>query len=139
MSAIFRHDMPFGAALQDGGVRFRLWARGQRQVALLLAGRDAAIPMVAEADGWFELITADAKAGSGSSFRLDDGRTVPDPVSRFQPDDVHRPSQVIDPASYRWQHAEWRGRPWHETVLYELHVGTFSEEGTYDGLRRKLD
>jgi maltooligosyltrehalose trehalohydrolase len=139
MSAIFRHDMPFGAAPQDGGVRFRLWAPGQRQVALLLAGRDAAIPMVAKADGWFELITADAKAGSRYSFRLDDGRTVPDPVSRFQPDDVHGPSQVIDPASYRWQHAEWRGRPWHEAVLYELHVGTFSEEGTYDGMRRKLD
>jgi maltooligosyltrehalose trehalohydrolase len=139
MSAIFHHDMPFGAALQDGGVRFRLWAPGQRQVALLLAGRDDPIPMVAKADGWFELITADAKAGSRYSYRLDDGQTVPDPISRFQPDDVHGPSQVIDPASYRWQHAGWRGRPWHETVLYELHVGTFSEEGTYDGLRRKLD
>src|SRR5262245_2850901 len=111
MSATFRHDMPFGATLQDGGVRFRLWAPGQRQVALLLAGRDAAIPMVAKADGWFELTSTEAQAGSRYSFRLDDGRTVPDPVSRFQPDDVHGPSQVIDPTSYHWQYAEWRGRP----------------------------
>jgi maltooligosyltrehalose trehalohydrolase len=139
MSATFSHAMPFGAALQDGGVRFRLWAPGQRQVALLLTDRPDAIPMVAEADGWFELTTSDARAGSRYSFRLDDGQTVPDPISRFQPDDVHGPSQVVDPASYHWRHAEWRGRPWHETVLYELHVGAFSEEGTYDGLRRRLD
>jgi maltooligosyltrehalose trehalohydrolase len=139
MSATFTHAMPFGAALQDGGVRFRLWAPGQRQVFLLLAGRDDAVPMAATDEGWFELTTADARAGSRYSFRLEDGKAVPDPVSRFQPDDVHGPSEVIDPAAYRWQHADWRGRPWHETVLYELHLGTFSEEGTHDGLRRKLD
>src|ERR687891_2920880 len=139
MSATFTHAMPFGAALQDDGVRFRLWAPGQRQVFLLLAGRDDAVPMAATDDGWFELTTADAKAGSRYSFRLEDGKAVPDPVSRFQPDDVHGPSEVIDPAAYRWEQADWRGRPWHETVLYELHLGTFSGEGTYDGLRRKLD
>ena len=139
MSAAFTHAMPFGAALQDRGVRFRLWAPAQRQVSLLLAGRTEAIPMEAHADGWFELDTADAKAGSRYSFRLDDGMAVPDPVSRFQPGDVHGPSEVVDPTAYRWQNPDWRGRPWHETVLYELHVGTFSEEGTYDGLRRRLD
>jgi maltooligosyltrehalose trehalohydrolase len=139
MSASFVHAMPFGTALQDGGVRFRLWAPGQREVSLLLAGRDDAIPMAAQADGWFELTTADARAGSRYSFRLEDGQVVPDPVSRFQPDDVHGPSEVIDPTAYRWQHPDWRGRPWHEAVLYELHVGAFSEEGSYDGLRRKLD
>jgi malto-oligosyltrehalose trehalohydrolase len=139
MSAAFTHAMPFGAALQDRGVRFRLWAPAQRQVSLLLAGRNEAIPMIAQADGWFELTTADARAGTRYSFRLDDGQAVPDPISRFQPDDVHGPSEVIDPSAYRWQHAGWRGRPWHETVLYELHVGAFGEEGTYDGLRRRLD
>jgi maltooligosyltrehalose trehalohydrolase len=70
---------------------------------------------------------------------LGDGTRVPDPASRFQPEDVHGPSEVVDPRGYRWQHPDWCGRPWHETVLYELHVGTFSEEGTFDGLRRKLD
>jgi malto-oligosyltrehalose trehalohydrolase len=139
MSTSFAHAMPFGAALQDGGVRFRLWAPGQRQVSLLLVGRDDAVPMDAQGDGWFGLTTADARAGSRYAFRLENGQVVPDPASRFQPEDVHGPSEVIDPRAYRWQHADWRGRPWHETVLYELHVGTFSEEGTYDGLRRKLD
>jgi maltooligosyltrehalose trehalohydrolase len=139
MSAAFSHAMPFGAALHDRGVRFRVWAPAQRQVSLLLTGRNAAIPMEAHADGWFELDTADAQAGSRYSFRLDDGKAVPDPVSRFQPEDVHGPSEVVDPTAYRWQNPDWRGRPWHETVLYELHVGTFSEEGTYDGLRRRLD
>jgi maltooligosyltrehalose trehalohydrolase len=132
--------MPFGATLrEDDSVRFRLWAPAQREVALVLAGRDEAIPMVAQGDGWFELTTPHAKAGSRYAFRLDDGQVVPDPISRFQPDDVHGLSEVIDPAAYRWQHPDWRGRPWHETVLYELHVGTFSEEGSYEGLRRKLD
>jgi maltooligosyltrehalose trehalohydrolase len=139
MSATFVHTMPFGTALQDGAVRFRLWAPGQRQVSLLLAGRDDAIPMVAQDDGWFELTTADAQAGSRYHFQLDDGQNVPDPISRFQPEDVDGPSLVVDPAGYQWQHPDWQGRPWHETVLYELHVGTFSQEGTYDGLRRRLD
>jgi maltooligosyltrehalose trehalohydrolase len=138
MSASFAHAMPFGAALQDGGVRFRLWAPRQRQVSLLLAGRDAT-PMEAQGDGWFELATADARAGSRYAFRLENGQVVPDPASRFQPEDVHGPSEVIDPLAYRWWHPDWRGRSWQETVLYELHIGTFGEEGTYDGLRRKLD
>lgn len=64
---------------------------------------------------------------------------MPDPASRYQPDDVHGPSVVVDPRSYRWRHPEWQGRPWHETVLYELHLGTYSDQGTYDGLRQKLD
>jgi maltooligosyltrehalose trehalohydrolase len=139
MSATFTHAMPFGAALRDDGVRFRLWAPGQRQVSLLLDGRDEAIPMNAEADGWFDLTSADAQAGSRYHFQLDDGQKVPDPISRFQPDDVHGPSLVVDPRNYAWRHPDWQGRPWHETVLYELHVGAFSEDGTYDGLRRKLD
>src|SRR5690554_3400534 len=95
--------------------------------------------MAAEADGWFALTTDGARAGSRYSFQLEDGQVVPDPASRFQPDDVHGPSEVIDPTAYRWRYPDWRGRPWHETVLYELHVGTFSEQGTYDGVRRKLD
>jgi maltooligosyltrehalose trehalohydrolase len=139
MSATFVHPMPFGAALQDGGIRFRLWAPGQRRMSLALTDRDHAIPMVEQTDGWFELITTDAHAGSRYHFQLDDGRKVPDPASRFQPEDVHGASLVVDPSCYQWQHADWRGRPWHETVLYELHLGAYTAEGTYDGLRRKLD
>ena len=64
MNASFVHAMPFGAAVQDGGVRFRLWAPGQRQVSLLLSGSDQAISMQAQADGWFELTSAEARGGS---------------------------------------------------------------------------
>ncbi|MGH6943663.1 MAG: malto-oligosyltrehalose trehalohydrolase [Geminicoccaceae bacterium] len=139
MSNRFAHAMPFGAELQDdGAVRFALWAPGQQAVALALEG-DAALPMERREDGFFHLITDAAGPGSRYRYRLSDGVLVPDPASRYQPEDVHGASVVIDPKSYAWRQAQWRGRPWHETVLYELHVGAFSEEGTFDGLRRKLD
>lgn len=89
--------------------------------------------------GWHRLRSAEARAGALYQFRIDGELAVPDPASRFQPRDVHGPSEVIDPAAYAWLDAGWRGRPWRETVLYELHVGTFTPEGTYDGVVSKLD
>jgi maltooligosyltrehalose trehalohydrolase len=135
----FAHKMPFGAEVQpDGSVRFRLWAPGQEAVSLVIEG-SAVLPMQASHEGFFELTTDAARAGSRYRYQLQDGMPVPDPVSRYQPEDVHGPSVVIDPKAYAWCQAEWQGRPWTETVLYELHVGAFSEEGTFDGLRRRLD
>jgi malto-oligosyltrehalose trehalohydrolase len=89
--------------------------------------------------GWYSKSVAEAQSGILYSFVIDDELAVPDPASRFQPRDVHGPSELIDPAAYAWSDADWRGRPWHETVLYELHVGTFSPEGTYDSVARRLD
>src|SRR5918996_2041181 len=135
----FAHKMPFGAEVQpDGSVRFRLWAPGQEAISLVLDGKQV-LPMQASEQGFFELATEAARPGSRYLYQLDDGMRVPDPVSRHQPEDVHGPSVVIDPNAYAWRHPGWRGRPWAETVLYELHVGAFSEEGTFDGLRRRLD
>src|SRR5207344_773995 len=96
-----RHRMPFGAELEpDGSTRFRLWAPACRHVGLVL--RDAvARPMRQLADGWFELTTA-APAGTAYLFELDGSRRVPDPASRWNPDDVHGPSQVVDPRSFDW-------------------------------------
>ena len=74
------------------------------------------------AGGWFEAVAVCAP-GTRYRYRLTDGMLVPDPASRFQPDDVHGPSQVIDPRGYAWRNTHWRGRPWRETVLYELHAG----------------
>src|SRR5262249_16300728 len=68
-----------------------------------------------------------------------DGSRVPDPASRYQPDDVHGPSEVIDPAAYKWEDAEWRGRPWEEAVIYELHVGAFTSNGTFQAALEKVD
>ena len=73
------------------------------------------------------------------NFRIDDEIDVPDPASAFQPDDVFGPSEVVDPANYTWRATNWRGRPWHETVLLEAHVGTFTREGTYRAMIDKLD
>lgn len=138
MSGRFVHDMPFGASVgPDGAVRFALWAPAQEAVSVDVDGE--VLPMEARGGGWFELVTAEARAGSRYGFRLSDGFKVPDPASRLQAEDVHGDSVVVDPGAFAWQSADWRGRPWEETVLYELHTGTFSPEGTFDGIRRHLD
>ena len=130
--AVATHAMPFGAELRpDGGTRFRLWAPTQQRVRLVLEGRRDALPMTTLAEGWHELVTNEAVAGTRYSFELANNMQVPDPASRYQPRDVHGPSEVIDPASYQWRDASWRGRPWHEAVLYEMHVGAFTPEGTF--------
>ncbi|HYD65304.1 malto-oligosyltrehalose trehalohydrolase [Azospirillum sp.] len=133
------HAMPFGAEVRpDGSVRFRLWAPTVPAVQVEIEGAEN-LPMAATGAGWFECATDRARPGSRYRFVLPDGLKVPDPASRFQPDDVNGPSQVVDPGAYRWQATGWRGRPWHEAVLYELHVGTFTAEGTYRAAIAKLD
>jgi maltooligosyltrehalose trehalohydrolase len=135
------HAMPFGAAvLPDGGVAFSLWAPGAPDV-LLEHGRDgrlASQPMVRSDDGWHRATVEGAAAGDSYRFRLPDGLSVPDPASRSNPEDVHGPSRVVDPAAYDWQDAAWRGRPWHEAVIYEMHVGTFTPEGSFAAARARL-
>lgn len=133
------HAMGFGAHLLEGGVRFRLWAPDHDKIALRLEGQDTPLPMRPQVDGWHELVTDRAGVGSRYRFQLPDGLCVPDPASRFQPDDVHGPSEVIDPSAYSWHCAEWRGRPWEEAVLYELHIGTFTPEGTFRAAIERLD
>jgi maltooligosyltrehalose trehalohydrolase len=137
--ATHRHAMPFGAEVVDGGVRFALWAPRAQSVDVLLHGQRAprVIPMAARADGWFEVVTAQAVSGSRYKFRIDATHEVPDPAARASLD-VHGPSVVVDPRSYAWR-AEWRGRPWHEAVIYELHAGTFTPEGTFAALTSRLD
>jgi malto-oligosyltrehalose trehalohydrolase len=131
------HSMPFGAELHEGQGRFRIWAPAQPSVALVLEGR-APIPMQSGADGWYEC-TVKARAGARYRFALSDGTLVADPASRYQPDDVDGPSELIDGRAYRWLTPAWRGRPWSEAVLYELHVGTFTRQGTFRGAIEKLD
>jgi malto-oligosyltrehalose trehalohydrolase len=137
-----QHHMPFGAEVRDdGSVRFRLWAPGAAAVELDLRDGDGQfrLPMTAANGGWFEIVTGRARPGSRYAFRLPDGLTVPDPASRFQPEDVHAASEVIDPRAFAWHDREWRGRPWEETILYELHVGTFTPQGTFRAAITKLD
>ncbi len=134
-----KHEMPFGAELRrDGTVRFRLWAPKASSVALQLNGPEHSVSMSRLDGGWFELVTV-AGEGAQYSFKIDEQQVVPDPASRFQPGGVHGPSELIDPFAYQWQDTNWRGRPWDEAVIYELHVGTFSPEGTFAGVEAKLD
>ena len=136
------HDMPFGAQYRAGeGVTFRLWGPRAKQVMLHLSdsGSEVALDMKAIGEGWFELATDRARPGSRYQYQIDGGLKVPDPASRFQPADVHGPSEVIDPAEFDWHDTDWRGRPWNEAVVYELHVGAFSPEGTFAGVEKRLD
>ena len=134
------HHMPFGAEIQlDGMVRFRVWAPEAPSLRLALENCAELLPMKPVMNGWHELTTAAAKTGSRYRFVLPGGLHVPDPVSRFQPEDVDGPSAVTDPRSFVWQTQNWYGRPWAETVLYELHIGTFTPEGTFRAAVGKLD
>lgn len=134
------HDAPFGAQLlATGGVCFRLWAPAQEQISVAIVGRGATLPMQATQHGWHELIDEQARAGDRYQFVLVDGLRVPDPASRYQPEDVHGPSEVIDAHDYPWHDTSWRGRPWHEAIIYELHVGTFTAQGTWQAAVEKLD
>lgn len=120
----------------DGEVRFRLWATGQKSVILRLEGKD--IEMTPAGEGWFEHLASGVAAGAGYHFVLANGMTVPDPAARAQKSDVNGPSLVVDPEHYRWQNTDWKGRPWAESVVYELHIGTFTPEGTFASASEKL-
>ncbi|MCU5774828.1 malto-oligosyltrehalose trehalohydrolase [Erwiniaceae bacterium BAC15a-03b] len=122
--------------VSPGTVRFRLWATGQHSVTLRLSGEE--LEMMPHGDGWFEQQATDVAAGAEYNFVLADGTVVPDPASRAQQADVNGPSLVIDPTGYQWQNTAWRGRPWQETVVYELHIGTFTPEGTLQAAVAKL-
>jgi malto-oligosyltrehalose trehalohydrolase len=130
------HVLPFGAEIVPDGVRFRLWAPAASSVACAFDGQTMA--MAPQGDGWWELTTSAAHAGTRYRYVVD-GTAVPDPASRFQPEDVHGPSEVIDPTATDWHDTLWRGRPWEEIVLYELHVGTFSESGDFAGVEWHID
>ena len=137
-----RHEMPFGARVLPDGVRFRLWAPGARRIDLVLqapAGPERVLPLEAAGDGWLELTADEAKAGSRYRFSVDGEMLVSDPASRRNPQGVHGPSEVVDPESFDWTDGDWRARPWQEAVVYELHVGTFTPQGTFAGVASRLE
>jgi maltooligosyltrehalose trehalohydrolase len=121
---------------EDGQVQFRVWAPGTDQLSLRLDGRN--VTMDRSGTGWFSAEVADAKVGSAYSFVFPDGSAVADPASRAQQGDVHGPSLLCKPGSYAWQNADWKGRPWEEVVFYELHIGTFTPEGTFRAAIERL-
>jgi len=130
------HDLPFGATPRgEGAYHFRFWAPGESRV--MIETDSVSAQMQRHANG-LHVCTVPARAGERYRYRLSDDVLVPDPASRFNPEDVHGPSELVDPRAYEWRQAAWRGRPWHEAVVYELHVGTFTPEGTFAAARERL-
>ncbi len=122
-----------------GGTRFRIWAPALDAMSLVAVPSGATQSMPRSEDGWFEVDTDLVAIGECYLFQLPNGMRVPDPAARAQRRDVHGPSRLTDPRAYEWRNGDWRGRPWEEAVIYELHPGTFTTEGTFAGIESKLD
>jgi maltooligosyltrehalose trehalohydrolase len=135
LSGRFAQALPYGAELLGAETaRFSIWAPGADEVYLEIEGAEAQ-PMLRDEDGTFHL-TASCTAGACYRYRLGNGQTVPDPAARAQADDVNGLSVVVDPKAYEWAHETWGGRPWHESVIYEVHAGCFG--GGFSGVRERL-
>src|SRR4051812_611248 len=139
-----RRRVPIGAEYQgDGTTHVRVWAPAVDRVAVVIHGGDGAnaIDLGSEGDGYFSGTIA-ASPGARYQFRLgpveDDERLYPDPASRFQPEGPHGPSEVVDPAAFAWTDVAWKGVTLPGQVVYELHIGTFTREGTYEAAARQL-
>ncbi len=127
----------FGPRLDGAGARLRVCAPGASTVHAVL-GSGPPVPMARVDDATFETRIAGARAGDRYQLRMDDQVPWPDPCSRWQPEGVHGPSMLVDPDAFRWTDATWRGVPRHRLVIYELHVGTFTPEGTFAAVTARL-
>src|SRR4051812_11589006 len=132
--------LPVGAEPgPGGGVHFRVWAPRRRRVEVVTEGPGGtAAELRPDGDGYFAGTVAAAGPGTRYRLRLDGGDSFPDPASRFQPDGPHGPSEVVDPGAYKWNDDGWRGVTLPGQVVYELHVGTFTPEGTWEAAARQL-
>ncbi|MFH1724313.1 MAG: malto-oligosyltrehalose trehalohydrolase [Elusimicrobiota bacterium] len=130
---------PGARYLPDGSAHFRVWAPLRRSVALRLVGpRPRTVPMTRDGEGYWTARVEDAGAGSRYLYRLDDEVERPDPASHFQPEGVHGPSEAVDHGAFKWEDSRWPGVPLERLVLYEMHVGAFSPEGTFEGVIGRL-
>ena len=115
--------------LADGRVRLRLWAPAEEKGTLVANGWQ--ILMQTGDDGWHKVETSLVQPGDTYHFRLSDGTEIPDPASHAQKGDLEGPSILVSHDDYAWRDTEWKGRPWEEAIVYELHIGTFTPEGTF--------
>lgn len=136
--AVSTAPLGLGAQVEPGGVRFCLWAPKRVRVDVVLEDTGRSFPLTKDQDGYFSGLVPIAAAGMTYRYRLDNGESYPDPCSRFQPQGPHGPSLIVDPAAYRWRTAGWPGVRMTGQVIYELHVGAFTPEGTLDAARERL-
>jgi maltooligosyltrehalose trehalohydrolase len=126
-----------GTQVMKEGVRFRVWAPRRQKVAVVFDGL-APVALAREDGGYFAGVALEARPGTRYRYRLDDEGDFPDPCSRYQPEGPHGPSMVVDPDAYAWRDAAWPGLTMAGQVFYEMHVGTFTPEGTLDAAAREL-
>jgi maltooligosyltrehalose trehalohydrolase len=145
-SLVASRRFPAGAErLSNGQFHFRVWAPKRRQCELVLVSdgnieAGQTLNMIRDAEGYFSLGTPVAKTGMRYGFRLEgDQRVLPDPVSRFQPDGPAMLSQLVDPSTFSWNDQRWQGVSRRGQVIYEMHIGTFTPEGTWEAAARELD
>jgi maltooligosyltrehalose trehalohydrolase len=128
-----------GAEVQAEGVFFRVWAPKSHHVEVVIEDDDTrAFPLAAETDGYFSGLVPGLKAGALYWYRLDDDKQYPDPCARFQPHGPNGPSMVVDPSAFTWSDAGWPGVQLPGQVIYEMHIGTFTPEGTFDAAIQEL-
>src|ERR1700722_4955079 len=119
----------------DGSWEFLLWAPKARSVSLhLLRGSGEFLPMEGLANGYHRAIVETLEPGSKYFYQLDGERDLPDPASRYQPQGVHGPSEVVDLDAFDWMDENWKGTTLERSIFYELHVGTYTPQGTFDAL-----
>ena len=128
--------LDLGANVEGEQTRFRVWASNASEVVVRIIGRGD-FPLSRDEDGVFSA-TLSARAGDRYFYVLDGGQPIPDPVSRFLPEGVHGPTEIVDPEAFAWTDHTWKGVDFRDYVLYELHVGTFTPQGTFDGVIEKL-
>lgn len=131
--------MTLGAQVEPGGVRFRVWAPQRERVDVVLEEDGRSFPLTKDKTGYFSGYVPIAKAGMSYRYRLDNGDAYPDPCSRYQPQGPHGPSLIVDANAYEWRAVEWPGIRMRGQVIYELHLGTFTPEGTLDAAISQLD
>jgi maltooligosyltrehalose trehalohydrolase len=131
-----------GAELQGASVSYRTWTTGKKNVSVVIFDDRGSVvrelPMEREATGYYSVLDSDSSPGTLYKYRLD-GNLVPDIASRFQPQGVHGPSQVVNGRSFRWTDSEWKPATLHELVIYELHIGTFTPAGTFEAIAAQFD
>lgn len=135
-------SLPFGASLlKNKTVAFKVWAPfvHEMEVRIFSQGKTVSIPMEKKERGCFEAVAEKISPGSRYFYRLNHGAERPDPYSRFQPEGVHGPSEVMDPHSFKWSIPEWNPIPMEDYIIYELHPGAFTPEGTFESILPRLD
>lgn len=128
-----------GANFNQGQVYFRVWAPKCQQIDVVIEGQDRTIPLEKTDKGYFVGHASDLGVGTLYRYCINQAQSYPDPCSRFQPEGPHGPSMIIDPSAYEWQDEQWKGIEMKGQVFYEMHIGSFTAEGTFDAAAQELE